>query len=382
MSFPCVDLKRYCGIAALTVLLVTGSGCGSSASTPSVVPPVVTPPVVTPSLVPIVAATATSGGAQIISLSNATSGATMYYTMDGSTPTATSTQYLAPFLLTASATLNAIGVSGNTTSAVATQTYSLTIPSGTLVWSDEFTNTTGANAQPNPAVWSYDTGATGNGNMELQDYCAWGSTVAPCTTSAPNAFVGTDNVLHIVALQPSPGVYTSARLKTQGQFSMSYGRLEARMMIPEGQGFWPAFWLMGNNLTTVGWPICGELDVMEHINAPSPDYVLGSVHMPGSGGNGTHQYTSSGYSAAGWHTYGMIWTKGSVQFYVDSPSNIYANCPAAYFPSSSAAWPFDSGNPNFIILNLSVGGTLPGSPNTSTPFPSQLLVDYVRIYTN
>jgi beta-glucanase (GH16 family) len=119
---------------------------------------------------------------------------------------------------------------------------------------------------------------------------------------------------------------------------------------------------------------------MEHTNSPSPDYVLGSVHMPN--GNYSHQYTASGYSAAGWHTYGMIWTQGSVEYYVDSPTNIYAIYTAANLTASGATWPFDCGNANFILLNLSVGGMLPGSPNSSTPFPAQLLVDYVRVYTN
>jgi beta-glucanase (GH16 family) len=366
--------KFLAGVATAALLAGCGGGATSSASNP------VNP--ITPSITPVITTTAAQGGAEVVSMSDAVSGASIYYTLDGSTPSTASTQYLAPFLVTATATVNAIAVSATAQSSVVSQALTLNIPSGTLVWSDEFNQATGANVQPNPAVWTYDTGAGGFGNMELEDYCAWGSNLSPCTTANPNVYVASDGYLHIVAAQPTPGVYTSARIKTQGLFSMPYGRIEARMMIPEGQGLWPAFWLMGNNFATAGWPICGEQDVMEHTNAPSPDYMLGSVHMPN--GNSTHQYpfSANGFLASGWHTYGMIWSKGLVEFYVDSTSNIYASNAASTFTASGGTWPFDSGNSNFIILNLSVGGTLPGSPNSSTPFPAQLLVDYVRVYTN
>lgn len=375
MSALSIRPDKFVLALATAVVLSALPGCGGGSSLAGS-----GTPIVPPSINPTITAQAQQGGAQLVTISDQISGATIYYTLDGSTPTAASTQYLAPFLLAGTATVNAIAVSGATQSTVASQPYTLSIPSGTLIWSDEFNSATSAAAQPNPAIWTYDAGALGYGNMELQDYCAWGSNVSPCTTANPNVYVGTDGYLHIVAAQPSPGVYTSARLRTQGLISMSYGRLEARMMIPEGAGLWPAFWLMGNNFASVGWPICGELDVMEHVNAPTPDVVYGSVHMPN--GNFSHTYQSTSFSAAGWHTYGMIWSKGSVQYYVDSPSNVYAIYSAANLTSAGATWPFDSGNPAFIILNLSVGGTFPGSPNSSTPFPSQLLVDYVRLYTN
>lgn len=375
MSAFSIRPDRIVFALAMAVALSGLSGCGSGA--PSTV---VATPIVPPSITPSITVSASQGGAQLVTIGDQVSGATLYYTLDGSAPTSASTRYLAPFLLTQTATVNAIAVSGATQSTVVSQPYSLNIPSGTLVWSDEFNNATSPSSQPNPAVWTYDAGASGYGNMELEDYCAWGSNLSPCSTSNPNVYVGTDGYLHIVAAQPSAGVYTSARIRSQGLFSMSYGRLEARMMMPEGAGLWPAFWLMGNNFATVGWPICGELDVMEHVNAPTPDQIYGSVHMPS--GNFSHTYQSTGFSAATWHTYGMIWAKGSVQYYVDSPTNVYAVYDASNLTAGGATWPFDSGNAAFIILNLSVGGTFPGSPNSSTPFPSQLLVDYVRLYTN
>jgi beta-glucanase (GH16 family) len=179
-------------------------------------------------------------------------------------------------------------------------------------------------------------------------------------------------------------VYTSARLKSQGLFSFSYGRLEARMQLPEGQGLWPAFWLLGSDYATVNWPACGEQDIMEHVNSPTPDWVLGSVHMPNDGLSLPYPAAGApGFNAADWHTYGMIWGNGSVQYYVDSPTNIYATYTATSVAGTTGAiWPFDSGNGNFIILNLAVGGSWPGAPDETTPFPSEVLVDYVRLYTN
>jgi len=154
------------------------------------------------------------------------------------------------------------------------------------VWSDEFNNSTGSNAQPNALVWTYDTGAGGWGNSELEDYCAWGSTTSPCDANKPNAYVGTDDSLHIAARQPTAGAYTSARLKTEGMFSFQYGRFEVRAMVPEAQGFWPAAWLMGNNIVTVSWPACGEMDVQERVDAATtPDTTIGSIHGTGFTGS-------------------------------------------------------------------------------------------------
>jgi beta-glucanase (GH16 family) len=354
---------------------------------------------VTPTAAAPTIATSTNNGAQnsavIVSLATSTSGATIFYTLDGSTPTASSQQYQAPFLVAANLTVNAIATAtGLKSSSVATQAFSPNIASGTLVWSDEFSNSTGANAQPNPATWTYDIGTNCCGNNEWEDYCAWNSSVAPCNPASPNAYVDTDGYLHIVARQATPGAFaagdfTSARLKTQGFFSFQYGRIEASMMLPESQGMWPAFWLLGNNIATINWPACGELDVMEHIDgsntpfggpgtgpAPGYDWTQSSVH--GTGLNGGNPYTVPGFSATAWHTYGMIWTKGKIQYYVDSPANIYET----FTPSSQiGTWPFDQG-PQFVILNLAVGGDWPGNPNSTTVFPSQMLVDYVRVYTN
>lgn len=354
-----------------------GSGGGGQASTTSSSQQAA-PPVVTTS--------AALNGAKLVTLTTSTAGASIYYTLDGSQPGTSSAYYTAPFLVASNVTLNAMATAtGYGPSSVTSQSFALNLPSGTLVWSDEFSNSTGSNAQPNPQVWTYDTGAGGWGNSELENYCGWNSSVAPCSTASPNVYVGTDGYLHVVAQQQAPGVYTSARLKTQGLFSFQYGRFEIRAQAPEAQGLWPAAWLLGNNIAIVNWPACGELDVLERVNAATtPDWVKGSIHGTGFTGNnlGMLYDFSNGETAAGWHTYGVIWSKGSISYYVDDPTKPYVTYTNSNLSGlSGAVWPFDKGG-NFIILNLAVGGSWPGSPDSSTTFPAQMLVDYVRIYTN
>lgn len=336
------------------------------------------------------AQTGVQGGAKIVSLASTTAGAIVYYTVDGSTPTSASQQYEGHFLVAANLTLKAIAIATGISSTVTSQTFTLSIPSGTLVWSDEFTNSTGALAQPNPLIWTYDTGAGGWGNSELETYCGWGSSTSPCSTSNPSEYIGTDGYLHIEAQQPSGNVYTSARLKTQGLFSFQYGRIEFRAQVPEEQGFWPANWLLGNNIATVNWPACGEQDVLERVNvALTPDWNEGSVHGPGftgATGLGSQYLFPVPGTAATFHSYGMIWSQGSVSYYVSDTPNPTNPAPYVTYTTSSLSsgmvWPFDAGQSNFIILNLAIGGDYPGAPDNTTPFPSEMLVDYVRIYTN
>jgi beta-glucanase (GH16 family) len=380
------------GLFILSAALLCGCGGGGNASTgptPNPTPTAATPTVTT---------TAAQNGAVIATLATATSGATIYYTLDGSTPTTSSPIYEAPFLVASNLTVNAMAVaSGYNNSKVSSQAFTPNIASGTLVWSDEFTGAAGTTyGQPNPATWTYDTGYQCCGNNEQETYCAWGSSTAPCSTASPNAWVGTDGYLHIQAQQPTAGTatYTSARLKSQGLFSFMYGRIEARMQLPESQGMWPAFWMLGNNIATLNWPGCGELDIMEHIDGSNPpasvgatppgyDWVAGSVHGGTSSAeiNGSQTYHPTGFSAAAWHTYGMIWSKGQIQYYVDDPTNVYATFTTTNGNFSATTWPFDAG-PQFVILNLAVGGDWPGNVNSTTVFPGNMLVDYVRIYTN
>ena len=375
---------------SLIFVIALACGCGGGTTSlpgggnPSTNPQNATAPAITTA--------AAQNGATIVSLANATSGATIYYTLDGSTPTSTSMQYFAPFLVASNVTVKAIATApGYSASTVASQSFSPNIASGTLVWSDEFANSGMANVLPDSKIWTYDTGYRCCGNNELETYCAAGSATAPCDPGNPNAYLDTTGILHIVGRITSGTTYTSARLKTQGIFSFMYGRIEARMKLPESQGMWPAFWLLGNNITTLSWPACGELDVMEHIDGSNPpfssgtqppgyDWIAGSVHGGSTSAHldGTQRYNPTGFSAAAWHTYGMIWTKGQVQFYVDDPANVYGTFTPANFGSP---WPFDAG-PQFIILNLAIGGDWPGSPDATTVFPGDMQVDYVRIFTN
>lgn len=371
-------------LSALICACGGGSGAASSSGGGGSTP--------TPAATPTVTEAAAQGGAQIVSLADMTGGATIYYTLDGSTPTTTSQVYEAPFLVASNLTVKAIATaSGFTTSAVASKSYTPNIAAGTLVWSEEFSNSGTANILPDSTTWAYDTGFQCCGNNEQEIYCAAGSATAPCDPNSPNAYIDTKGILHVIARNPTGTTYTSARLKTQGQFSFMYGRVEARMLLPESQGMWPAFWLLGNNIVKLGWPACGELDVMEHIDGSNPppyaggtpegfDWIAGSVHggTTAAHADGTQQYHPAGFSAAAWHTYGMIWSKGQVAYYVDDPSNVYTTFTPANF---NGPWPFDQG-PQFVILNLAVGGSWPGNVDGTTVFPGDMQVDYVRVYTN
>ena len=363
----------------LGVVLVCGCGSASASTGAS--------STAAPISAPVISTSPAQNGAILVTLTDAAPSTTIVYTVDGSTPTSTSQIYEAPFLVATSLTVKTTAVVQGGASSVTSQSFQINVPSGTLVWSDEFDNASGSIAAPNPNVWTYDTGNSGFGNHELENYCAWGSTTPPCSAAAPSAYVGTDGYLHIVAQQPAAGIYTSARLKTQGLFSFQYGRFEVRAQVPEAQGFWPAAWLLGNNVKTVEWPACGEQDVLERVNAAkSPDWNEGSVHgvgFTGGVGLGTIFNFPSGQTAAGWHTYGMIWTQGSVAYYIDDPAHPYVTYTTSSLKSlTGSVWPFDSGQSNFILLNLAIGGDWPGAPDSTTSFPSQMLIDYVRVYTN
>jgi len=245
-----------------------------------------------------------------------------------------------------------------------------------LVWSDEFN---GKSSVPDAANWRFETGGGGWGNHELETYCAPGSRAGPCTVAQPNVVV-TDGYLHVVARRDAAGKWTSARMTTKGLQSFQYGRIEARIQIPAGPGVWPAFWMLGDDVDQRPWPACGELDIMENIGKESGK-IHGSVH--GTGFTGTPLSTvatlpQDAEFAAGFHTYGMIWSPGKVQYYVDDPARPYATYTRADLPPG-AVWPFDDGR-YFFILNLAMGGDWPGPPAASTPATVEMLVDYVRVY--
>ena len=241
-----------------------------------------------------------------------------------------------------------------------------------LTWSDEFNTPNGS--RPDPAKWKFDVGGHGWGNRELEYY----------TDRPQNAFIE-DGHLVIRAIREdytgADGVtrhYTSARLKTQEIFAQAYGRFEARIKIPYGQGMWPAFWLLGNNLGKVPWPGSGEIDIMENIGR-EPSLIHGSMHGPGYSGNEglTQAISLPGEQAfyEEYHLYAIEWEPGSVSYFVDSTKY------ATFTPANLAPelhWVFD--HPFFILLNVAVGGDWPGAPDESTVFPQSMLVDFVRVY--
>ena len=253
-----------------------------------------------------------------------------------------------------------------------------------LVWSDEFNGPAGA--PPDPANWTPVSGGDGWGNHELEYYCAPGSSQAPCDQALPNAALDGQGHLVIAAVRTSSGAWTSARLKTFGKRSFQYGRIEARIRLPAGQGLWPAFWALGEDHDQVHWPDCGEIDVMENVPADVPgglgaDRIKSTIHGPGySGNHGVVQpvkFPNGGRVDDGFHVYGVIWSPGKISFYVDDPSRLFFTVAPKDLPAGKA-WVFDK--PFFLLLNLAVGGDWPHDPGPSTPNPARMIVDYVRVY--
>ena len=267
-----------------------------------------------------------------------------------------------------------------------------------LAWSDEFDGV--ANSPIDSSNWQYDTGIL-NVNNEVEYYCAPGSSTPPCVPGSPNAYVDGNGHLVIQAIKinsgvaPYSGSWTSARLNTGNNLqNFQYGRLESSIALPVGAGLWPAFWALGNNIGSVGWPASGEMDFMENVPASGglgPNAIRSTIHGGNSsascycGGNGLGQsYTfpsndQNGPDVTSFHSYGAIWSANMVQFYVDDPGNVFLVRTVSDIPSGFS-WDFN--HPFFLLLNLAVGGTgsWPGPPDSNTPNPAVMAVDYVRWY--
>jgi len=246
-----------------------------------------------------------------------------------------------------------------------------------LVFSDEFVGAHGT--APDANKWTLEVGGGGWGNKELEYY----------RNSSEDAFLDGSGNLAIQAAKLfssqgfncwyGPCKYTSARLITKGKFGRLYGRFEARIRIPAGQGVWPAFWLLGDNIDKVGWPQCGEIDIMENIGR-EPSVVHGTVHGPGySGANGIGSpFTlSKGIFSDDFHVFSVDWSPDQIRWFVDGTQ--YKLLSSHDLPTGSK-WVFD--HPFFIILNFAVGGEWPGNPDPNTIFPQTMLVDYLRVYGN
>ncbi|MFI5565741.1 RICIN domain-containing protein [Amycolatopsis japonica] len=236
-------------------------------------------------------------------------------------------------------------------------------------FTDDFNGPAGAGIDT--SKWHFETGDNVN-NHERQWY----------TSGTNNAALDGQGNLVITAKKENPGnyncwygrcEYTSARLSTQGQFTQTYGRFEARMKLPRGQGMWPAFWMLGADIGNVGWPNSGEIDIMENVGF-EPNTVHGTLHGPGySGAGGIGAAYNGPNFSDDFHTYAVDWAPNQIKWYVDG--NLYQTRTPADLNGNR--WVFD--HPFYLILNLAVGGYWPGDPNSSTVFPQRLVVDYVHV---
>ena len=239
-------------------------------------------------------------------------------------------------------------------------------PAWELVWADEFTGPAGT--PPDTARWVHDIGTD------------WGNNQLEYDTARPEN-VSLDGAGHLaITARAEPWLgrdYTSGRINTRGRFEQAQGRFEARMKLPRGQGLWPAFWLLGANFGTVGWPECGEIDIME-FRGQEPGQLHGSLHGPGySGGSAvTRTYSVPGTTLdSGFHDYAVEWSTNRIVWYLDGTA--YFTVTPRDLPPGGR-WVFD--HPFFVILNLAVGGGFVGPPDATTSFPQQLLVDHVRVF--
>jgi hypothetical protein len=227
-----------------------------------------------------------------------------------------------------------------------------------LIWADEF----GIDGPPNPANWTHEIGAGGWGNNELQHY----------TNRSQNSTVsGGFLKINLIKENFSGAPYTSARLISKNKFEFKYGRVEVRAKLPAGGGTWPAIWMLGADINQVGWPACGEIDIMEH-RGNEPNKIHGSLHYPGrSGGNPVTNTTTATNVSTTFHVYKVDWSAASIKFYVDD--NMFFNVP------NSQAIPFNKDF--FMILNIAMGGTFGGAVDPAFT-SSSMEIDYIRVFSN
>lgn len=241
-----------------------------------------------------------------------------------------------------------------------------------LTWSDELNGANGSS--PDPAKWAFETGGNGHGNNELETYTSRSANVEQSggdlvITARKEDYTGKDGIGRH---------YTSGRIVTKGLFSQAYGRFEARIKLPLGKGIWPAFWLLGDNSGSVGWPACGEIDIFENIG--EPDVVYSTLHGPGY--SGAHGISAKFPLPAGeavnsaFHIYAVEWAPNDIKFFFDG--HLIGHRTPDDLPAGTK-WVYD--HPFFILLNVAVGGNWPGNPDASTAFPQKMLVDYVRVYS-
>jgi beta-glucanase (GH16 family) len=248
------------------------------------------------------------------------------------------------------------------------------LPGWSLAWSDEFDGAAGSPVDP--ASWQPQVGGHGWGNRELQYY----------TDSSDNAALDGAGNLAITVRRADPQLrdrrfggcpYTSARLVTKDRVSCTYGLVKARIRLPQGRGIWPAFWMLGQDIDRVGWPHCGEIDVMENFGK-DPTVIHGTVHGPGYAGAAgiTASYQADTSLADGFHLSAVHWEPGRIRWYLDD--HLYSTVTPGDL--QGRPWVFD--HDFFLLLNVAVGGAFSVTPEPSTAFPQAMLVDYIRIYAS
>lgn len=236
-----------------------------------------------------------------------------------------------------------------------------------LVWSDEFNK----DGLPDPTKWGYDVGGNGWGNSELEYYTK---------ARKENARVENGHLIIEARKEPYEGnAYTSARLLTQNTATWTYGKFEIRAKLPAGRGTWPAIWMLGKNISSAGWPQCGEIDIMEHVGF-DPGVIHGTVHTEAynhTKGTQKGQQTAIPTATSDFHIYTVDWTADQIDFLVDG--TVYYTVTKAALGKNTAQWPF--AQPFFLLLNVAVGGGWGGQKGVDdTIWPRRMEVDYVRVY--
>ncbi|MES2109444.1 MAG: glycoside hydrolase family 16 protein [Bacteroidota bacterium] len=228
-------------------------------------------------------------------------------------------------------------------------------PTYTLAWSDEFNG-----PAIDPAIWSMETGSLGVNN-EKEYY------------QASNATIESGNLVITAKKENVGGMsYTSARMNTNGKFSTTYGRVEAKIKMPLGKGFWPAFWMLGSNINTVSWPRCGEIDIMEHVN--DDNLVYGTMHWQAGAGHTQYGEKTTTTTPGDYHIYAVEWDTDEIRWYIDDTLFVTGNIKDNVNETNAFHLPF------FIILNFAVGGDFPNQPVDESLLPAKMYVDYVRVY--
>jgi beta-glucanase (GH16 family) len=242
----------------------------------------------------------------------------------------------------------------------------LSYPGYSLIWNDEFS---GDKIDQN--IWNFEIGNGDNGwgNHELEYY----------TNSPKNVFVSNGNLIIEARKESISGFnYSSTRMTTQNKKAFTFGRIDIRAKLPVAKGMWPALWMLGSNISTVSWPACGEIDIMELVGS-DPKTTHSTLHWGASGAShaskGAAYTLSSADFSQQFHVFSAVWVKDSIKFMVDDQAPYLTVSKA---DAGTANYPFN--DPQFFIFNVAVGGDWPGPPDDTTPFPQRMFVDYVRVF--